>query len=119
VQFKVSLRLNIRMETILNGDAEYVPLGTKNIYQDARNTSSHWRQQDRILHPLTERQFGNRFRVGDRVRMQLRTRTSKIYITLNIAQITTYDTAKQWLHSYNADNTFKGVPFTQTLVLRP
>ena len=107
------------MEAILNGGAEHVPLGTKNLYQDTRNTSSHWRQQDRILHPLTERQFGNRFRVGDRVRMQVRTRTSKIYITLNIANITTYNTAKQCLGSYNADNTFKGVPFQHILVLRP
>ena len=107
------------MEAILNGGAEHVPLGTKNLYQDTRNTSSHWRQQDRILHPLTERQFRNRFRVGDRVRMQIRTRTSKIYITLNIVQITTYNTGKQWLDSYNADDTFKGVPFHHILVLRP
>ena len=103
----------------LNAGAEHVPLGTKNLYQDTRNTSSHWRQQDRILHPLTERQFRNRFRVGDRVRMQIRTRTSKIYITLRIVQITTYHSAKQSLGSYNADDTFKRVPFHHILVLRP
>jgi len=103
----------------LNAGAEHVPLGTKNLYQDTRNTSSHWRQQDRILHPLTERQFGNRFRVGDRVRMQVRTRTSKIYITLRIVQIMTYNSVKQCLGSYNADDTFKRVPFHHILVLRP
>jgi len=113
----LTLEASIRMEA--TAAAEHVPLGTKNIYQDMRNTSSHWRQEDRIMHPLTERQFRNRFRVGDRVRMQLRTRTSKIYITLNVVQITNYTTAKQWLHSYNSDDTFKRVPFTHTLVLRP
>ena len=35
-----------------------------------------------------------------------------------ILKITNYDTAKEWLGSYNSNDSFHGVPFTHTLVLQ-
>ena len=89
------------------------------VYQDARNSSQHWRQHDRILHPVTHWQFGNKFRVGDRVRMRLITSSSMKYADFTIVKIVSYHTAKQYLGSYNADDGFNGAPFTHVLVLRP
>ena len=89
------------------------------VYQDTRDSSQHWRQQDRILHPLTYQQFGNRFRVGGRVRMRLVTPTSTKYAEFTITNIMPYPTAEQYLGSYNADNAFKYIPFSHVLVLRP
>ena len=89
------------------------------VYQDARNTSEHWRQQDRILQPLTHQQFGNKFRVGGRVRMRLGTSTSIKYAELTIIKIVPYHTTQQYLGSYNADDGFNGAPFTHVVVLKP
>lgn len=89
------------------------------VYQDTRNTSPYWRQRNRIVHPLTERQFGNRFRVGDRVTMRLLNPNNKIYIDGTITHILSYNTAQAWMGSYNIDNTFAGAPFTRVLVIVP
>jgi len=91
----------------------------RRIYQDTKNTSPAWRQRNRMFHPLTERQFGNRFRVGDRVRIRVNNPDKKIYIDATIVDIVVYDYALQFLGSYNIDNTFVGSPFTRTLVLDP
>jgi len=91
----------------------------RRVYQDTRNTSSEWRQRNRIFHPLTERQFGNRFRVGDRVTMRLINPNNKIYIDATIVGIVLYDNAQALLNSYNIDDTFAGAPFTRVLVLDP
>lgn len=91
----------------------------RRVYQDTRNSSQHWRQRNRIFHPLTERQFGNRFRVGDRVTMRLINPNNKIYIDATILAITSYNTAQTFLDSYNIDNTFAWAPFTRVLVLGP
>ena len=91
----------------------------RRVYQDTRNTSPHWRQRNRIFHPLTERQFGNRFRVGDRVTMRIINPNNKKYINGTIVRILPYDTTQQWLGSYNIDSAFNDVPFTRVLVLQP
>ncbi len=44
---------------------------TRKLYQDVRNSSSWWRSDNRIFNPLTEGQFRNRFRLGDRVTLRL------------------------------------------------
>jgi len=104
------------MDTVAN--TEHLPLSTKIVYQNiSRNTSRLWRQQDRIMHPLTEQQFDNRFRVGDRVMMRILNPTSKVYVNFTIAHIATYNSAKAFLGPYNRSDTFKGFPFTQALVL--
>jgi hypothetical protein len=105
------------MDTVAN--AEHLPLSTKIVYQHTRNISPNWRQQDRIFHPLTERQFGNRFRVGDRVIMKILNGASKVYVNFTIAYIIPYNSAWSFLGRYNRRNTFKGVPFTHALVLMP
>ena len=87
------------------------------VYQDTTDTSLHWRQDTRVYHPLTEQQLGNRFRVGDRVRMRLTYPNSKMYITPTVMNIVPYYAAQQVLGSYNADNAFKGAAFTHVLVL--
>lgn len=89
------------------------------VYQDTRDSSQHWRQEDRIFHPLTQQQFGNRFRVGDRVRMRLVTPTSKKYADLTIVKIMTYHEAQVFLGGYSINDTFKDTPFIHVLVLRP
>jgi hypothetical protein len=88
------------------------------VYQDARNTSSHWRNDIRMWHPLTENQFGNNFRVGDRVKMRLLyDNNDKMYLNLTIVNIIGYQITKQVLGSYNEGDAFKGSPFTHVLVL--
>jgi hypothetical protein len=91
----------------------------KLVYQDTKNSSPNWRQTDRILHPLTENQFLNKFRVGDRVKMRVIYPETKGYINATIVNIVGYHGAQQWLGQYNIDNAFKGVPFSRVLVLRP
>ena len=106
------LNLSIRMDF-----NEAVKL--RRVYQDTRNTSSEWRTRSRIFHPLTERQFGNRFNIGDRVTMRIINPNNKKYINGTIVRILPYDTTQQWLGSYNIDSTFNDVPFTRVLVLQP
>jgi hypothetical protein len=92
----------------------------KPIYQDTTDTSSHYRNDRRIWHPLTEQQFCNNFRVGDSVMMRLsydNNDTKSKYIHLTVIHIITYETTKSVLGSYNADDAFKGSPFTRVLVL--
>jgi hypothetical protein len=113
------LHPSIPMDFTHNFGAQPEPVHLEVVYQDTRNTSLHWRQDTRIYHPLTEQQFGNRFRVGDRVRMRLTYPNSKMYITPTIMNITLYHVAQQVLGSYNIDNAFKGSPFTYVLVLEP
>ena len=94
---------------------------TRCIYQDTRHSSSVWRQRACIWHPLTQRQFGNstRFNVGDKVTMRIITPTRKYFISCTIVGIIPYYTAEQFLGSYTIDNTFKEIPFTHVLVLKP
>lgn len=89
----------------------------RRVYQDTRNTSPHWRQRNRIFHPLTERQFGNRFRVGDRVTIRVISPNNKIYIDATIVGITSYHSAQAAIASYNIDDTFAGATFTRVLVI--
>ena len=88
------------------------------VYQDTRNSSPIWRQNDRIFHPLTEAQFENKFKVGDRVTMELDTPTDTIFTDYTVAHIALYKDAEAWMGSYNIDNTFMGTPFTRVLVLK-
>jgi len=88
------------------------------VYQDTRNTSSHWRNDIRMWHPLTENQFGNNFRVGDKVKMRLLFHNKdKTYINLTIVNIMSYQATQAVLGSYNADDAFNGDAFTRVLVL--
>jgi len=112
---KSTVSITILMDTVAN--VEHLPLSTKIVYQKTRSTSHLWRQQDRIIHPLTEQQFENRFRVGDRVMMRILNPTTKVYVNFTIAHIATYNSAKAFLGPYNRSDTFKGFPFTQALVL--
>jgi hypothetical protein len=90
------------------------------VYQDTRNSSPHWRQAVRVYHPLNCRQFGNRFRVGDSVRMRvLYPNNGRVYTNLNIVNIIPYEFANLTLGSYNGDDAFKGEPFAHVLVLEP
>lgn len=92
---------------------------TRCIYQDTKHSSRVWRQSNRIWHPLTQRQFGNRFKVGDKVTMRIINPTRKFYISCNIVGISPYYEAEAWLGSYTIDSKFKGNPFTHVLVLNP
>ena len=92
---------------------------TRCVYQDTRNTNSLWRQRACIWHPLTQRQCGNRFKVGDKVTLRIITPTRKFYISCTIVHIVPYHTAEQFLGSYTSDNAFKEYPFTHVLVLKP
>ena len=113
-----SLELNIAMNFINNIGVQHQPVRHIRVYQDARDSSQHWRQQERIFHPLTQWQFGN-FRVGERVRMRLITPTGTTYADLTIVKIVPYHTARQYLGPYNASDTFKNNPFTHVLMLKP
>jgi len=92
----------------------------QDVYQDTRDTSPYWRNGDRIFHPLTFRQYANKFRVGDRVRMRIiQPNNTKLYGTMRIMYFVPYETAKAVLGSYNRDDAFNGHPFTHVLVLEP
>ena len=96
------------------------PAPPQPLYQDARDSSPHWRPPLRVYHPLIWRQFGNKFRVGDSVRMRvLYSNNGRVYTNLNIVNILPYESAKLTLGSYNGDDAFKGEPFTHVLVLEP
>jgi len=91
----------------------------KVVYQDTINSNPHWRQTDRIFQPMTEYQFRNRFRVGDRVTVRLKNHNRKMYISARIVNILAYDTAVAWLYAYNIDSAYNTIPFTRVLVLAP
>lgn len=91
----------------------------KKVYQDTRNTSPHWRQNNCIFQPLTKDQFRNRFGVGDRVTMRLINPNRKIYLSAIIVNIMPYHMAAGWLGPYNIDSGFNDIPFTHVLVLKP
>jgi len=91
----------------------------RKVYQDTRNTSSQWRQGNRIFHPLTETQFRNKFKVGDRVTIRLINPNRKIYISAKIKSILTYNLSMGILGPYNIDSKFNNIPFTHVLVLDP
>ena len=99
---------------------EIVPIyPRKVVYQDTKNSNSHWRQANRIFQPLTEGQFRNRFRVGDRVTIRIKDRNRRSYISARIVNILPYDTAVAWLYAYNIDSAYNNIPFTRVLVLAP
>jgi len=91
----------------------------RKVYQDTIHSSPHWRHANRIFQPLTERQFRNKFRVGDRVTIRLKNHNRKMYISGLIANILQYDTAVVWLGAYNIDSAFNTIPFTRVLILHP
>jgi hypothetical protein len=91
----------------------------RKLYQDTRNSNPLWRQADRIFQPLTERQFRNRFKVGDRVVLRLITPTSKMYISARITYIVTYQNTLAFAGPYNIDSALNNIPFTHVLVLGP
>ena len=94
-------------------------VNVRRVYQDTRNTSSEWRQNNCIFHPLTQHQFGNRFRVADKVTMRLTNPINKLYINGTIERIIPYHIVQAPLGSYNIDDTFAGAPFTHVLVIKP
>jgi hypothetical protein len=99
---------------------EIVPIyPRKVVYQDTKNSNPHWRQANRIFQPLTEGQFRNRFRVGDRVTIRIKDRNRRSYISARIANILPYDMAVEWLGAYNIDSAFNTIPFTRVLILDP
>ena len=89
------------------------------VYQDTRNSSQLWRQNDRVFHPLTEGQFENGFKVGDRVTMELVNPTDTMSTDYTIIHIASYENAQAWMGSYTNEPTFMGAPFTRVLVLKP
>jgi len=94
-------------------------VNVRRVYQDTRNSSPVWRQNNRIFHPLTQRQFGNRFRIADKLTMRLTNPINKISINGTIERIIPYDIAQAWIGPYNIDHTFGGAPFTHVLVIKP
>jgi len=107
------------MDFMNNFEARPQVVQPKTIYQDTRGTSQYWRRETRVWHPLTTHQYENtRFRAGDKVSMRLRSPEGTNFEDYTILRITKYDTAKEWLGSYNSNDSFRGVPFTHTLVLQ-
>jgi hypothetical protein len=105
------------MDYTQNFGAQHENVAPRMLYQDARNSSEHWRQHSRTYHPLTERQFENGYRVGEKVKVRVRTHNGTVFINATIAHITQYHYVKQVLGSYNLDDSFNGAPFTHALVL--
>ena len=91
----------------------------KVVYQDTTHSNPHWRHANRIFQPLTEGQFRNRFRVGDRVTIRLKNHNRKMYISGLIANILPYDMAAASLGTYNIDSAFNIIPYTRVLILDP
>jgi hypothetical protein len=85
------------------------------VYQDTRNSSQLWRQNDRVFHPLTEAQFETGFKAGDRVTMELITPTDTLCADYTVAHITSYENAQAWMGSYSM---VIDAPFTHVLVLK-
>jgi hypothetical protein len=105
------------MDYTRNFGTQHETAAPRMLYQDATNSSEHWRQHSRTFHPLTERQFENGYRVGEKVKVRVRTHTGTVFINATIVHITQYHYAKQVLGSYNVGDTFNGAQFTHVLVL--
>ena len=99
----------------------HVDAQPKRVFQDENGTSQYWRSLGRIYHPVTENQMiDNNFNVKDILRMRItHTNNTRTLMYLNIVNIIQYRVAKQVLGSYNANDSFKGAPFTHVLVLEP
>jgi len=94
----------------------------KRVFQTTHDSSPHYRTNNRIYHPVTEKQMNTEnFRDGDNVRMRITESNNDKIITTNlrVVKITTYSAAKAVIGSYNAANGFGGAPFTHVLVLEP
>ena len=113
-----TLYLSIPMDFTHDFGAEAETVSSHLVYQDTRDSSGHWRNDVRVWHPLTEKQFGKKFRVGDRVLMRLLyDNNDTTYINLTVVHIMSYETTKQVLGSYNEGDAFKGAAFTHVLIL--
>jgi len=91
----------------------------RKVYQDTRNSNPLWRQPDLIMQPLTEGQYRDRFRVGERVTIRIKNHNRKMYLSGLIKHILPYDITWEALGQYNIDNTLNTIPFTRVLVLVP
>ena len=108
--------ISLEMQGRFRGEPEINP--PKPIYQDMRDSSSVWRTEGRVFHPLTPFQNeSNSFKPGDKVRLRLTTSTSRDYFDLTVLNISDYNTAKTFLGSYNASDSFNGEKFTHVLIL--
>ena len=108
--------ISLEMHGRFRGEPEINP--PKPIYQDMRDSSSVWRTEARVFHPLTAFQMAsNSFKPGDKVRLRLTTSTSREYFDLTVLNISDYNTAKTFLDSYNASDSFNGEKFTHVLIL--
>lgn len=105
------------MDYTRNFGTQHETAAPRMLYQDATNSSEHWRQHSRTFHPLTERQFENGYRVGEKVKVRVRTHTGTVFINATIVNAGKYHAAQQYLGSYNLCDTFNGAPFTHVLVL--
>jgi hypothetical protein len=105
------------MDYTRNFGTPHETLAPRMLCQDATNSSEHWRQHSRTYHPLTERQFGNTYRVGEKVKLRLRTHNGTGFINATVVHASQYIYAQQFLGSYNLGDTFNGAPFTHVLVL--
>jgi hypothetical protein len=92
----------------------------ESVFQDTKDTSSYYRTNTRIYHPLCKELFDRRFKVGDRVNMHFNyDDADHTVITCQLIHIITYGDAKKVLGSYNATDTGGGYPLTHVLILEP
>ena len=109
--------VSIAMDFTSDFGAQHETVKPSLVYQDVTNPSDVWRTPTRMWHPLTEHQFGKGYRVGDTVMVRLLDYNGKVFRDATIVHMSSYDTAKSVLGSYNATDAFKGIPFTHVLVL--
>ena len=105
------------MDYTRNFGTQYETAAPRMLHQDATNSSEHWRQHSRTYHPLTERQFENEYRLGEKVKVRVRTHTGTVFINATVVNSDKYHAAQKFLGSYNLGDTFNGAPFTHVLVL--
>jgi hypothetical protein len=105
------------MDYTHNFGTQHETAAPRMLYQDATNSSEHWRQHSRTYHPLTERQFENGYRVGEKVKVRVRRHNGTVFINATIVHASQYHYAQQVLGSYNLGDTFNGARFTDVLVL--
>jgi hypothetical protein len=91
----------------------------ESVFQDTKDTSSYYRTDTRIYHPLCKQLFDKRFKLGDRVKMHFNYDINHTIITCQLINIIKYEDAKKVLGSYNATDTGGGYPFTHVLILEP
>ena len=92
----------------------------ESVFQDTKDTSSYYRTDTRIYHPLCKEVFDRRFKVGDRVNMHFNyDDVDHTVITRQIIHIIAYQDAKKVLGSYNETDTGGGYPLTHVLILEP